>query len=65
MHIQLLRLPFRQDPFDIGKMLRPKFGIDLLDTRAEFHWPVGDLQLIKGTAYILRDVCQTWSGLPD
>src|SRR5215510_3748696 len=35
-------------------MLRPELSVDLLDTRAQFYWPVRELQFIKGTAHILR-----------
>ena len=43
MHIQRLHLSFRQEPFDIGQMLRLEFSVDLLDTRVESHWPVGEV----------------------
>jgi hypothetical protein len=55
MHIQKLRLPIRQGPFDIGQMLRSQCAVGLIDMQAEFHWPVREVQFIKGPPYILLE----------
>src|SRR5712691_4405007 len=55
MHIEILHLPVWQGPLDIGELLRLTLGVDLLDTGAQLHWPIGDVQGMKGTAYVVQD----------
>ena len=55
MHVEILPPTFRLGPFHIEEMVGSTLGVNLLNARAQLYWSVGELQLIKGTAHILRD----------
>src|SRR5918912_267094 len=64
MHIEMLHGPVWQGALNIGELLCLTISIDLFNTGAQLHWPVKEVEIIEGTADVLRQDIKRGARLP-